>query len=160
MPKFHAMLPHLVAAVSLLLTSLALAGGTAQPPTGGENQTASEHAVAVSVQGVETAEGSLMVAAYATKQDWKDDKPTATASMPVDAVREAYELPLKLAAGSYVMTAYQDIDDDGRLDANFIGIPKEPAGFSNGYVPKGPPRFDRARVTVKADGQVFVVELR
>jgi len=47
--------------------------------------------------------------------------------------------------GTYALLVYHDADGDGKLGRNFIGIPREPVGFSNGYRPKGPPRYDRAR---------------
>lgn len=49
-----------------------------------------------------------------------------------------------LPAGEYALVVYQDENDNGRLDRNFIGIPREPMGFSNRYWPQGPPSFARA----------------
>lgn len=52
-------------------------------------------------------------------------------------------------AGRYALVAYADVNGNGRLDKNFIGIPREPLGFSNRYEPKGPPVFTRAEFTVE-----------
>jgi outer membrane protein len=46
--------------------------------------------------------------------------------------------------GEYALLVYYDENDNGRIDKNFIGIPKEPLGFSNQYRPKGPPSYNRA----------------
>lgn len=62
--------------------------------------------------------------------------------------------------GDYALMVHHDENSNGGLDKNFIGIPREPVGFANGYSPKGPPAYSRARLTV-ADGtaQTVPVEL-
>lgn len=49
-----------------------------------------------------------------------------------------------LPDGEYALVVYQDMNANGQLDRNFIGIPREPLGFSNRYWPEGPPSFSRA----------------
>jgi len=51
---------------------------------------------------------------------------------------------LDLPAGEYALVVYHDANGNGRLDKNFVGIPKEPLGFSNSYWPQGPPTFSHA----------------
>ncbi|MEI8122184.1 MAG: MipA/OmpV family protein [bacterium] len=51
-----------------------------------------------------------------------------------------------LPPGDYALMVYEDVNENGRLDKNFIGIPREPLGFSNHYWPKGPPTFSRAMI--------------
>jgi outer membrane protein len=46
--------------------------------------------------------------------------------------------------GEYALLVYLDENGNNRIDKNFIGIPKEPLGFSNRYRPKGPPVYKRA----------------
>jgi len=58
-----------------------------------------------------------------------------------------------LPAGEYAVIGFHDENANGELDQNFIGIPKEPLAFANGYVPRGPPSFERARVSVTADSE-------
>jgi uncharacterized protein (DUF2141 family) len=55
-------------------------------------------------------------------------------------------MELKRPPGEYGLSIDQDINDDGRLARNFIGLPKEPAGLSNNLRPRfSPPRFTDAR---------------
>lgn len=49
-----------------------------------------------------------------------------------------------LPAGEYALVVYHDKNKNGRMDKNFIGIPREWLGFSNRYWPEGPPTFARA----------------
>jgi outer membrane protein len=50
--------------------------------------------------------------------------------------------------GEYALMVYFDENGNQRMDKNFIGIPKEPLGFSNRYRPKGPPAYKRAVFTL------------
>ena len=66
-----------------------------------------------------------------------------------------------LAAGSYAVLVFQDVNGNGELDQNFMGIPREPLGFSNRYWGKGAPAFSAAAVDVGEGASVPVaVELK
>ena len=46
----------------------------------------------------------------------------------------------------YKRQAFHDVNENGKMDTNFIGIPKEPIGISNnakGFM--GPPKFNNAK---------------
>ena len=48
-----------------------------------------------------------------------------------------------LKFGTYALALYQDINSNGKIDKNFIGVPKEPYAFSNNYKPTiKAPNFD------------------
>ena len=66
-----------------------------------------------------------------------------------------------LAPGRYAVLVFQDVDGNGRLDQNFLGIPREPLGFSNRYWAKGPPAFAGAALEVAEAASIPVaVELK
>lgn len=51
-----------------------------------------------------------------------------------------------LPLGEYSVSSFHDINDNGKLDTSFIGIPKEPIGVSNnakGFM--GPPKYKDAK---------------
>ena len=54
-------------------------------------------------------------------------------------------------AGTYALVVFLDDNNNGFLDKNFIGIPREPIAFSNRYRPKGPPSYQRAQFTLRAE---------
>lgn len=63
-----------------------------------------------------------------------------------------------LPPGQYAVAAFQDFNGNGVLDKNFLGIPKEPYGFSNGARgTTGPPKFAQAAVTLAPDGSTTIV---
>lgn len=53
-----------------------------------------------------------------------------------------------LVEGEVALLVYLDENENGFIDRNFIGIPKEPLGFANEYSPKGPPSYQRAAITL------------
>lgn len=64
-----------------------------------------------------------------------------------------------LKAGEYAFVAYFDENDDGRLNRNALGKPKEPYIFSNDVKPKlRKPTFEETKVDV-APGEVVVLTL-
>lgn len=57
-----------------------------------------------------------------------------------------------LPKGTYAIAAYHDVNGNRKLDANFIGIPKEPIGASNNAKGRmGPPSFKDAQFPLTAD---------
>lgn len=53
-------------------------------------------------------------------------------------------------AGKYAVGVFQDENKDGRLNKNFLGIPKERYGFSqNKYSMFGPPAFEDVSFRLK-----------
>ncbi|MCC7256875.1 MAG: DUF2141 domain-containing protein [Gammaproteobacteria bacterium] len=101
--------------------------------------------------GIEGSAGSFIVRVYQDADAWLGDgwrtqKVVAVAGHAKDGT---ISVELTLPPGEYALSVFHDVDDDGRLARNFIGIPKEPAGLSNNVRPKfGPPRFKDAKFSV------------
>ena len=63
-----------------------------------------------------------------------------------------------LPPGRYAAVAFQDFNGNGKLDKNFLGIPKEPYGFSNNARGSaGAPSFSEASVTLDPNGTTTIV---
>ncbi|WP_348824496.1 DUF2141 domain-containing protein [Flavobacterium aestuarii] len=59
--------------------------------------------------------------------------------------------------GEYTVMVYHDENKNGKLDKNFIGMPKEPVACSNnakGFM--GPPKYEDAKFTVSADTKMNI----
>jgi len=55
-----------------------------------------------------------------------------------------------LPEGRYAIKAFHDLNESGSMDLNWVGIPKEPYGFSNNAMgTMGPPKFEQAAFPVK-----------
>jgi len=64
-----------------------------------------------------------------------------------------------LSPGEYAIVVYLDENEDGRLNRNLLGRPKEPFMFSNGVKPKfRKPLFSEAKVGIE-NGKVIVITL-
>ena len=62
--------------------------------------------------------------------------------------------------GEYAIAGFQDLDGNGVLTGNFLGIPKEPIGFSGGAkVRFGPPKWNDAVFQFKKINQEIFIYL-
>jgi uncharacterized protein (DUF2141 family) len=62
-----------------------------------------------------------------------------------------------LSSGRFAAVAYQDANSNGKLDKNFVGVPTEAYGFSNGARGRmGPPSFEAAAIEVTSDGKTDI----
>jgi uncharacterized protein (DUF2141 family) len=62
--------------------------------------------------------------------------------------------------GTWAVLAYQDENENGELDRNLIGIPKEDYGFSRDAAGKfGPPSFEDAAIEVGDEVTVAKIKL-
>ena len=62
--------------------------------------------------------------------------------------------------GTYAIAGFQDLDGNGVLSGNFLGIPREPVGFSGGAkVRFGPPKWNDAVFQFKKENQKVLIYL-
>ena len=104
------------------------------------------------ISNIQSDVGKMTISAYDSKDGWlKEDKAVSrTAIVVADHLQgDSLTTTMELEPGDYAISIHHDDNDNGKMDTNFIGIPKEPTGLSNGAVPKfGPPKFKDAAVTV------------
>lgn len=66
-----------------------------------------------------------------------------------------------LAPGSYALSAFHDVNNNQRLDRNFLGMPNEAYGFSRGARGMfGPPPFDEACIDIGGKEQHIRIRIR
>lgn len=114
--------------------------------------------VAVTARDV-PADATVVIQVYDSANTFGDFRDPARQVRIAKTPDDVYRLT-DIPVGDIAIVVYVDDNQNGMLDKNFIGIPKEPLGISNNYRPKGPPVFDRATVTVaeSSDNQ-FDVEI-
>jgi uncharacterized protein (DUF2141 family) len=62
-----------------------------------------------------------------------------------------------LPPGQYAVAIMNDLNGNGALDKNLLGVPKEPWGVSNNVRPAlREPRFDEAKISLEADTTITV----
>lgn len=80
----------------------------------------------------------------------------------VEAIGPVVHLRLPdISPGTYAVKVFHDVNDNGVLDANWIGIPKEPYGFSNDAMGTfGPPSFEQASFKVGAGTNALRIRMK
>ena len=62
-----------------------------------------------------------------------------------------------LQKGEYAVSVYHDVNGNGVFDKNWLGIPKEPYGFSRNARKKfGPPEFEDSRIFLDKDEYISI----
>lgn len=98
---------------------------------------------------IKDARGQVYIAVY--------DSPSNYLSYDQDKIRTRRVLDVssngsiscsfpELPAGTYAITSFHDVNGNGKLDTNLLGVPTEPYGTSNNPRPKfRAPRWEEAR---------------
>jgi uncharacterized protein (DUF2141 family) len=108
--------------------------------------------VEITVKNVKTANGKILIGFF--KDNATFDKEKAFKSVPCTKEtlsNGVLKVKTQLEAGIYGASLLDDANDNGKMDYNFIGIPKEGFGFSN-YYHSGftKPKFQAFQFEVKA----------
>lgn len=102
----------------------------------------------VTVDGVTGAQGNVMVALFDKASEFPSGNRFKVQMVPA-AAGTARLVFKDIPPGRYALSAFQDVNGNGRLDANMVGLPTEPYGASRDARGKmGPPAFDDAAVTL------------
>lgn len=106
--------------------------------------------VTLVLSGLSPNEGPLWVTVFSGKKAWlKDALKELEFPREVTADTQVQEVQFQLGPGEYGLSVYHDLDSDGELKTNFIGIPREPVGMSNNAAASfGPPKYKDARFVV------------
>jgi len=107
---------------------------------------ASAATVQVKIENVRSDKGVLQVAVCDEANYRKDC--TLTATVPAHTGSVTVDVP-NVPSGTWAVLSYHDENTNKKLDTNFIGMPTEGYGFSNGASSHfGPPSFKEAAITV------------
>jgi uncharacterized protein (DUF2141 family) len=114
----------------------------------------------VKVEGIREARGTIRLELDGSAAAWDNkEKPTALGSTP--AVIGVVTYTFKgLPPGRYAVGVYHDANDNGELDMNFLGIPKEDFGISNDPNLMRKPTFEESHVDVGEADRHITIHLR
>jgi uncharacterized protein (DUF2141 family) len=145
---------------ALVVASLA-ASAWAQPPPapGQEAQPPAQGApITVVISGFRHARGIVRVDVCTMTTFLKDGCPYSAAA-PAQVPDTTVTVP-DVPPGVYAVQAFQDVNNNGRVDRNRLGIPRESLAFSNN-APLGlsGPSFARASFTHGAEPQTLNLRL-
>jgi uncharacterized protein (DUF2141 family) len=101
----------------------------------------------VEVHGITETKGDVLVAVFNQKGLWL--KQSLISKKIAASTNKVVVLFEGLPEGDYAVSAVHDLNSNGHLDRNPIGMPTEPYGFSNDATGNfGPPSFDSAKITL------------
>jgi uncharacterized protein (DUF2141 family) len=113
----------------------------------------------VLIKGFKNTEGQAMVALYNSPQEYMSKDPYKGAVIKITANEELVRFE-NMPFGDYAIAAIHDMNDDGKLDKNLLGIPTEGYGFSNDAMAKyGPPEWMQASFVFDERDEAKVVNL-
>jgi uncharacterized protein (DUF2141 family) len=113
----------------------------------------------VTVKNIKAAKGTIRVGLFTTEESFlKDAAFGKIVKAQGNQVTVVFE---NLKAGDYAVSVIHDENENGELDTNMIGIPKEGFAFGNNAMGAfGPPSFDKAKVTLKNTNEKQKIELK
>ena len=112
----------------------------------------------LTVQNIASGQGAVMVAVFNEAGQWLKT-PVAVAQQAASAqVDGKLTLVLKgLPEGELAISLFHDLNGNGKLDTNGMGIPMEPFGFSNeAKAMFSAPKFEAARFTVPSVARMTI----
>lgn len=111
------------------------------------------------VDGVRSTGGTVMVALFKDASAFEADARLAGAFVTARPGQVVVAFP-ELGPGSYAVSTFHDENGNGELDANFLGVPTEGYGFSNGASGLfGPPDFAAASVALEDKDLTLTLKL-
>lgn len=103
----------------------------------------------VEINNINTMKGAVKVAVFNTDKNFLGkDSAIRNYSLNVDATTKKIVID-DLPKGDYAIAIYHDVNSDDECNLNFIGIPKEPYGFSNNFKPRfSAPKFADCKISL------------
>jgi uncharacterized protein (DUF2141 family) len=144
----------LLAVLMILCASGVISGQEEKPESRNDTGT-----LLILVKGFKSTEGQLMVALYNKADEFLVKDPYKGSITEISANEELIKFD-NLPYGDYAVAAIHDINNDGKLDKNVLGIPTEGYGFSNNVIDKyGPPTWMQASFVFAGRDEARVIDL-
>lgn len=106
-----------------------------------------ENGIRVHIEGLNSDQGQVVCALFASADAFpkRIDRAYARMAVPIVAGHANCEFTMG-PAGTYAVSVFHDENSNGKLDTNWLGIPREGVGASNNPKPRmGPPKFRAAK---------------
>lgn len=109
------------------------------------------------IEGIGKIEGEIRIAMFDSKEKYTKD-PIHAIVLTADSTTVIWEEE-RLPFGEYAIAVYHDKNENGKIDTNLLGIPKEDYGFSNNARGRfGPASWEDSKF--KVEDQSFTTTIR
>jgi uncharacterized protein (DUF2141 family) len=122
-----------------------------------QNSFADNIQAAVEITGVVINGGLVYVAVYSNENDYKNEVSFVSFILQPDNTVLTYSL--ELPEGEYVVSVFQDKNNDGKLNETIFGIPTEHVGKTNYNLRGAPAGFNRLKTPIKNSSTKLVVNM-
>lgn len=116
------------------------------------------HNINVEINGLKSSDGQLLVGLYNTETSFLKEQYKANV-VTIDNNKSVL-LFKNVPNGTYAVSFVHDKNKNGKMDKNFMGIPKEDYGCSNnakGFM--GPPKWEDAKFELKGTDKSITISL-
>ena len=117
------------------------------------------HKLEIEIPNVDK-DGVVYIAIYDNAKDFDsgDDSRDIMAYNIIKPVsKEIYQKKIILKEGDYAVKVLIDTNNNGDIDLNFFGLPKEQFGFSNNVLGLfGAPKFDKASFKLNENKKIII----
>jgi len=114
----------------------------------------------VKVIGVRSTKGQVLVAVYNSEKGFPvNQKRSFRASGAVIEGNTATVVFENLVPGTYAVVTSHDENGNGKIDTNFIGMPKEGVAVSNNPEPSGPPSFKDSNFELNGAAKTITMKI-
>ena len=106
--------------------------------------------ITITVTSVHSDAGDIYARLFNNSEGFPDDDTHAHQTAKVSSVKGTVKLVFnKIPPGKYAIAIYHDENGNGKMDTNFLGIPKDGYGVSNDAVQhRSKPSFGAAEIDV------------
>ena len=117
-------------------------------------ETAEEKKLTVQITNIASEDGQIILAIYNSSETY--DKRIAFQEVKLKPEIDTVIFETNVPDGEYLVMLVHDINNNGKLDTSFIGMPKEPVGLSN-YDGKGiPGKFKKHKFSVNENTEIII----
>jgi uncharacterized protein (DUF2141 family) len=122
------------------------------------SQTANNVNVTIEITNVTINNGKVYLAIFSTAESFRREEPFLAYVLESNSTVVSQEV--SLPAGEYVVSGFQDTNNNQKLDYKLFGIPREPVAISN-YNGQGFPSrdFNRQKITINGSTQRISIGL-
>lgn len=108
--------------------------------------------IRVVVKGIKPVAGNIGLLLFKSKDGFPGERDKSVFQAKIVVKSSSVEhLFSGLSPGRYAVAIVHDANNNGKLDTNFMGIPKEGYGVSNNAINSfGPPRFDESSFIISS----------
>jgi uncharacterized protein (DUF2141 family) len=113
----------------------------------------------ITVTNINQPDGTMFITIFKNPDNWLGEEAFLDLRFPVTSEEDSKFVIPDIPPGTYAVSIFHDLNGNLDIDTNFIGIPKEPYGFSGEVGKFGPPKFDKASFVLESGTKELEIKL-